>query len=863
MIGSIISHYKILAKLGGGGMGVVYKAEDTKLKRTVALKFLPPVFSFDQEAKKRFINEAQTASSLQHHNICNIHDIDETKDGQIFICMDCYDGETLKKKIERGQIKTDEAIDIIVQVATGLQKAHEKGIIHRDIKPANIFITNDGVVKILDFGLAKLSGQTMMTKMGETIGTIAYMSPEQTRGELVDQQSDIWSLGVVLYEMLTRNLPFGGDYDSAMIYSILNEEPKHLKDLQNDMPTQFQQIIDKCLSKNPTERYQSIDELLDDLKQKKLIEGSGTTTRTIVRKKKSRKIIYLVAGVIVLAVLAIAYWKFFQSGPSQSEKSKFIAVLPFHPITSSEEDKSFAEGIHDDILTRLAKIKELKVIARTSVMQYQETKKPIKQIAEELGVGVVLEGSTRRVGNTVRITAQLIDAQTEEHIWAESYDRQYTDIFTIQSDVAQKIASALQIKLGKEEIASIESIPTENMEAWEYFQKGKYFYAIYFDYEGNLKAAQMFEKACEIDTNFALAYAWQAISYLAVFVYAPQYEPKMNLNDFVVKYERAIKKAEILKPDLPEINLAKGNYFNTVKNDLDIALKETEIANVKRPNDPNILIQLSMITSGKGDNKKALQISESAFELDPKNLGITINASIYAFALERYGEAERWADIAIGNSPENAVGYFYKLSVILNVYGELLQSENVMKEAKRNVTMTKSALTYWEYLICLYRRDYNAALKLHTRKEFWWNNFNQAFLLRLLNRYEEAKVYFDSLRIECLNFFKDNPDVNDGQRTMNLALAYAGLGEKEKALNQISKLDSSEIVYTAVDVAYFYELLGDNENAIRVLEKTVSEQKGPHPGYLKLHPKFDPIRNDPRFKKIIAAAEERIKRSDN
>ena len=207
MIGQTISHYKILEKLGGGGMGVVYKAEDTKLKRTVALKFLPPVFSFDQEAKKRFINEAQAASSLQHNNICNIHDIDETKDGQIFICMDCYEGETLKKKIERGQIKTDEAIDIIVQVATGLQKAHEKGIIHRDIKPANIFITNDGVVKILDFGLAKLSGQTMMTKMGETVGTIAYMSPEQTRGELVDNGQTSGHLELCFMKCLPETFP--------------------------------------------------------------------------------------------------------------------------------------------------------------------------------------------------------------------------------------------------------------------------------------------------------------------------------------------------------------------------------------------------------------------------------------------------------------------------------------------------------------------------------------------------------------------------------------------------------------------------------------------------------------------------------
>ena len=325
MIGQTVSHYKILEKLGGGGMGVVYKAEDTKLKRTVALKFLPPVFSFDQEAKKRFINEAQTASSLQHNNICNIHDIDETKDGQIFICMDCYEGETLKKKIDRGQIKTEEAIDIIVQAAAGLQKAHEKGIIHRDIKPANIFITNDGVVKILDFGLAKLSGQTMMTKMGETVGTIAYMSPEQTRGELVDQRTDIWSLGVVLYEMLTRNLPFKGDYDSAMIYSILNSNPEPITGLSDDIPVEMEQIVNKCLDKDKEYRYQRIDDLLTDLRRFKR-ETSGvsiasgdlkrTATKVATRQevKTRKKYLWLSAGILlVAAVCTLIFW------PSGSE----------------------------------------------------------------------------------------------------------------------------------------------------------------------------------------------------------------------------------------------------------------------------------------------------------------------------------------------------------------------------------------------------------------------------------------------------------------------------------------------------------------------------------------------------------------
>ncbi len=343
MLGQTISHYKILEKLGGGGMGVVYKAEDTKLKRTVALKFLPPVFSFDQEAKKRFTNEAQAASSLQHHNICNIHDIDETKDGQIFICMDCYEGETLKKKIERGQIKTDEAIDIIVQVATGLQKAHEKGIIHRDIKPANIFITNDGVAKILDFGLAKLSGQTMMTKMGETVGTIAYMSPEQTRGELVDNRTDIWSLGVVLYEMLTRNLPFKGDYDSAMIYSILNSNPEPITALRNDIPVEMEQIVNKCLDKDKEYRYQRIDDLLIDLRRFKR-ETSGVSvvsvglrrTTTQVRsdkRKEKRNLVLWSAGILlVAAVCVIIFWSSGSGVQLNPKRTIRTLNLPFKEI---------------------------------------------------------------------------------------------------------------------------------------------------------------------------------------------------------------------------------------------------------------------------------------------------------------------------------------------------------------------------------------------------------------------------------------------------------------------------------------------------------------------------------------------------
>jgi len=375
MIGKSISHYRITEKLGGGGMGIVYKAEDTRLKRTVALKFLPPDLTRDEDAKKRFVHEAQAASALEHPNICNVHEIDETQDGQMFICMACYEGETLKKKIERGPLKVDEAVNIAVQVAGGLARAHEAGITHRDIKPANVMVTDRGEVKIVDFGLAKLSGRTRVTKTGTTAGTIAYMSPEQSRGEGVDSRTDIWSLGVVLYEMLTGKLPFKGDYEQAVVFSILNEDPEPLRNLRSEVPIGLERIVHKAMAKSPGERYRQVRDVLVELET--LGTEQETRSMTAGRGRKS------------------------------------IAVLPFKSLSESKEDEYFSDGITEDILTQLSRIGDLKVISRTSVMRYKKSEKSLLEIGRELGVATILEGSVRRSGDRVRIVGELIDAQTD------------------------------------------------------------------------------------------------------------------------------------------------------------------------------------------------------------------------------------------------------------------------------------------------------------------------------------------------------------------------------------------------------------------------------------------------------------------
>lgn len=414
MIGKTISHYKILEKLGEGGMGVVYKAEDTRLRRMVALKFLPPALTRDPEAKERFIQEAQAASSLQHNNICNVHDIDEIPDGPLYMVMDCYEGELLQEKMARGPMDIEAVVAIAEQVACGLAKAHEKGIVHRDLKPANVFITSDGVVKILDFGLAKLAGQMKLTKGGTTLGTAPYMSPEQTRGEKVDHRSDIWSLGVVIFEMLTGELPFKGEYEQAVIYSILNESPALPAGLRTGVPMELERIIFRCLEKKASERYQHFDDLIVDLRK---AGGLAASPGSNIRKLLTPVLLLLP---IVIILLFASYFLFSRGGDA-SDKS--IAVLPFQNLSAGGADAYFAGGLHDELLTQLAKVADLKVISHTSVMGYAGTTKNIKQIAGDLEVANIVEGSVQVIGERLRVNIQLIKASTDDHLWAEHYDR--------------------------------------------------------------------------------------------------------------------------------------------------------------------------------------------------------------------------------------------------------------------------------------------------------------------------------------------------------------------------------------------------------------------------------------------------------
>ena len=618
MIGSTILHYKILEKLGEGGMGVVYKAKDTKLGRTVALKFLPDSFSADEEAKKRFLREAHSASMLDHPNICTIYEINDTEDGQLFISMAFYEGETLRDKIAKGPIEIEEAIKITLQICEGLEKAHKNEIIHRDIKPANIFITNDGIVKILDFGLAKAKGQTQLTKMGSTLGTVDYMSPEQATGNLVDKRTDIWSLGVMFYEMITGQRPFGGEYEQAVIYSILNEEPKSVSTLRSEIPDEFEKIVIKSLNKNLSDRYQDMNTLWSDLQK---------------FKKKNNHITTSISN-------------------KGSDVLPSIAVLPFVNLSADPENEYFSDGLTEELINSLTQLKGLRVVARTSSFAFKGKEIDIRNIGNQLNVQKVLEGSVRKAGNRIRITAQLINIEDGYHEWSERYDRNLEDVFAIQDEISAEIAGKLKSEIARRPTSAVKE-KRPDLEAYELYLKGRYYFNR-FSPETTNKALECFSEAISIDPDFAPAHAGMADMY--IFLTNPV--GTLDNNIAMPKAKAAAEKAIELDPHLSDAYVSMGSIATFYEWDSAKAHHYFNRAIELNVNSAYARMWYELAFSLLDqDFDGALSQLRTALDLDPLNMFILGRMGyVYVYKYE-FDKAVAFFKKMIEYAPEHAAGY--------------------------------------------------------------------------------------------------------------------------------------------------------------------------------------------------------------
>ena len=884
LIGQMIGHYKILKRIGAGGMGEVYLALDTTAGRQAALKVLPSHLTGYAERLKRFQQEARAVASLNHPNILTVYEVGAHGSVQ-YISSELIEGETLHQRLLRGSTQVGEAVEIAIQVATALVTAHQAGIVHRDIKPENIMLRPDGYVKVLDFGIAKLAEQEVPaamtehqpfllteTSLGSILGSVHYMSPEQARGAPVDRRTDIWSLGAVLYEMATGCAPFTGNTPREVLAAIETTEPPLLSRNSSQAPSELQQIVTKALQKDPGQRYQNAGEMLEALKglHHKLdfaAELKRSTARHFwLRWAQSPTALTLTSLVGVLALAFVFYWMRNPTTSSMLEKS--IAVLPFENLSSDREDATFADGLQDDILTKLARIANLKVISRTSVMQYRG-KQDTHEIGKALHVSHVLEGSARKTGAWLHINAQLIDTRTDTHVWAGQYDRDLKDVFAIQSEIAHKVAEQLHAKISSAEKVAIQRPPTADLSAFELYTRANNLLltATLSSTVGTdlLKATDLLDRAVTQDPSFFQAYCLLAWCHGLLYFYGRDHtSARLALAD------AAVEAASRLRPDAGETHLARAQNLYRGYHDYDGALTELEVASKTLPNDPELLEVRGYIQRRQGRWEESTRNMERALELDPRNVETLQQIALSYEFLRRYPEAKLTLDRVLAIVPNDAATKAERAMVELDWHADPRPLHQMIDSTQATDPAAIPQLADSWLKCALAERDVDAAK--HALNAFGENKptltgenvpltrlFLEGVTARMTKDDAKAQLEFAAARAEQEKIVQ--AQANHGPALCLLGLIDAGLGHKEEALREGRRAvellpvekdainGPAMIRYLAVIAAW----VGDNDLACEQLAAASRLPNGGSYGQLKLLPFWDPLRGDPRFEKIVAS----------
>jgi serine/threonine protein kinase/Tfp pilus assembly protein PilF len=882
LIGQTFGHYKINKSIGTGGMGEVYLAADVTAGRKAALKLLPLRFTGDTERLNRFQQEAHAVVALNHPNILTVYEIGEDHSTH-YIASELIEGETLRQRLLSGQMEVSEAVDVAIQVASALLAAHEAEIVHRDIKPENIMLRPDGYVKVLDFGIAKLAESAFSeatvdrqgpmtligTILGSVLGTVRYMSPEQACGEHVDQSTDIWSLGVVLYEMVTGHTPFNGDTPQDIMSSILEKEPKPLTRYIARAPAELQQIISRTLRKDRGQRYGSAHELLQalkDLRRKLEAELERAAAPLWLRWARSPAALLLVLTIAALA-LALPFYR--HRNPTTSlPPDKSIAVLPLENLSDEKENAFLADGIQDELLSDLSKVADLKVISRTSVMQYKSgIKRNLKEIAQQLGVSNVVEGSVGRVGNRVRVSVQLIDAHSDTHLWAEHYDRDVGDVFAIQSEIAYQIADQLHTKISLAEKSAIDRAPTADIGAFDLYTRARnIFLAATNSNSGKedlLEAADLLNQALARDSSYFEAYCQLAGIHDLLYILAHDHSPRR-----LALAEAAVERALLLRPNAGEAHLARATHLYSGYLNYDEALAELEVARKSLPNDCRVFALVGLIQNRRGKFEEALAELEHATELDPRNVYRLQQVATSYWALGRYSEARKVNDRALAIEPNNVQLRMFRANLDLAWKADTRAVHQVIESLWDNNPRAIHQIADSWVLCALADRDPTTAkaaliaagenTPLNDNAVHFSRAFVEGWIARLEKDEPKARVAFESARSEQEKIVEAQPDY--APPLCVLGVIDAALGRKQEALSECRRAvqllpvekDASNgplmIEWFAISAAW----VGEKDLAFEQLA-AIRYSGSPVYGQLKLLPFWDPLRGDPRFEKIVAS----------